>query len=84
LPAVADREIAAKSESLLFEATGTNRAITYKAAKGDAAAAFKDAPYVRRESFRVQRHTALPLEPRGVLAEWNAVHGRLTVWGCSR
>jgi hypothetical protein len=24
------------------------------------------------------------LEPRGVLAEWNAVHGRLTVWGCSR
>jgi carbon-monoxide dehydrogenase large subunit len=84
LPAVADREIAAKSESLLFEATGTNRAITYKAAKGDAAAAFKDAPYVRRESFRVQRHTALPLEPRGVLAEWNAVHGRLTVWGAAK
>ena len=40
--------------------------------KGDADAAFRDADYVRRERFSVQRHTALPMEPRGVLAEWDA------------
>src|SRR5208282_53550 len=29
-------------------------------------------------------HTALPMEPRGVLAEWDAAQGRLTVWGAAK
>ena len=41
----------------------------------------RDAAYVRRERFRIQRHTALPMEPRGLLAEWDAAQGRLTVLG---
>jgi carbon-monoxide dehydrogenase large subunit len=36
---------------------------------------------VRRESFRVQRHMAMPLETRGLLAEWDGARGRLTVNG---
>ena len=51
LPAVADRETARKNESLLFEATGRNHVITLSAVKGDADAAFRDAPYTRRERF---------------------------------
>ena len=58
--------------SLLFEDQGTNLAIKFHAVRGDAAAAFRDADYVRRESFRTQRHMALPMEPRGLLAEWDA------------
>ena len=81
LPAVADRDASAQGASLLFEDTGSNLAITFRAVRGDAAAAFKDAPYVRRESFRTQRHMALPMEPRGLLAEWDAARGRLTVSG---
>ena len=81
LPAVADRHVSAKNESLLFEETGTNQAIKFHAVRGDAAAAFKTAPYTRRESFRTQRHMALPMEPRGLLAEWDAARGRLTVSG---
>jgi carbon-monoxide dehydrogenase large subunit len=81
LPAVADRHVSAKNESLLFEETGTNQAIKFHAVRGDAAAAFKIAPYTRRESFRTQRHMALPMEPRGLLAEWDAARGRLTVSG---
>jgi carbon-monoxide dehydrogenase large subunit len=81
LPAVADRHVSARNESLLFEDAGSNLAITFHAVRGDAAAAFKDAPYVRRESFRTQRHMALPMEPRGLLAEWDAARGRLTVSG---
>jgi carbon-monoxide dehydrogenase large subunit len=81
LPAVADRRSSAQNASLLFEDTGTNLAIKFHAVRGDAAAAFKDAPYVRRESFRTQRHLALPMEPRGLLAEWDAARGRLTVSG---
>ncbi len=84
LPAVWNWQLAAKNEALLFEDNGSNIAMKFRAVLGDAAAAFKDAPYTRRESFSTQRHTALPMEPRGVLAEWNAVQGRLTVWGAAK
>jgi aerobic carbon-monoxide dehydrogenase large subunit len=84
LPAVADRHASAKNQTLLFEDQGSNRAIMFRAVRGDAAAAFKDAPYVRRESFRTQRHMALPMEPRGLLAEWDAARGRLTLSGAAK
>jgi carbon-monoxide dehydrogenase large subunit len=81
LPAVADRHASAEDRSLLFEEAGTNLAIRFRAVRGDAAAAFAGAPYVRRERFRTQRHMALPLEPRGLLAEWDAARERLVIYG---
>src|SRR4051812_3122109 len=84
LPAVADRATSRKNESLLFEATGRNHIITLSAKKGDAAAAFKDAPYTRRERFSVQRFSAVTMEPRGLLAEWDAANGHLTVPGMTK
>ncbi len=73
--------LAESAALVLFEDKGTNLAIKFRAVRGDPAAAFQDAPYVRRESFRVQRHMALPMEPRGLLAEWDASRGRLTLHG---
>ena len=70
--------------ALLVESTETNCAATLTAVRGDADAAFKDAPYVRRERFRVQRHTAVPMESRGLLAEWDASRGHLTVYGAAK
>jgi aerobic carbon-monoxide dehydrogenase large subunit len=84
LPAVSTWQFAAKNEALLFEDTGSNTSMVFRAVLGDAAAAFKDAPYTRRECFSTQRHTALPMEPRGVLAEWNDAQGKLTVWGAAK
>ena len=84
LPPMADWRIAAKGEALLFEETGTNLPIKYTAAKGDPDRAWARADYVRRGRFAVQRHTAVMMEPRGVLAEWDAAHGRLTVSGASK
>ena len=84
LPAVAGRHASAKGEALLFDETGTNLAITYVAVKGDPDPVWAGADYVRRERFAVQRHTALTMEPRGVLAEWDPAHGRLTVSGASK
>src|SRR6516225_3804108 len=72
LPPVVDRHAAVMGEALLFEETGTNLAIKYTAAKGDPDHAWARADYVRRERFSVQRHTAAMMEPRGVLAEWDA------------
>jgi aerobic carbon-monoxide dehydrogenase large subunit len=84
LPAVANWQSALDKQALLFEDTGSNVSMLFRAVLGDAAAAFKDAPYTRRERFSTQRHTALPMEPRGVLAEWDAARGRLTVSGAAK
>jgi aerobic carbon-monoxide dehydrogenase large subunit len=84
LPVVADRTIAAQDKSLLFEPSGTNCATLFRARMGDTVAAFAEAEYTRRERFSVQRHTALPLEPRGLLAEWDSVNARLTVHGAAK
>jgi carbon-monoxide dehydrogenase large subunit len=72
------------TDALLVESTGTNCAATLTAVRGDIDAAFKDAPYTRRERFRVQRHTAVPMEARGVLAEWDASRSHLTVYGAAK
>jgi aerobic carbon-monoxide dehydrogenase large subunit len=84
LPAIATWQSAAKNETLLFENKGSNVTMKFRAVLGDADAAFKNAPYTRRESFSTQRHTALPMEPRGLLAEWDAASGRLTLSGAAK
>src|SRR5262249_29287515 len=84
LPPVPDRQASGRGEILLFEEAGTNAAMVFTGVRGDADAAFSGADYVRRERFAVQRYTALPMEPRGVLAEWDAVQGRMTVLGAAK
>jgi carbon-monoxide dehydrogenase large subunit len=80
LPVVVAREQA--EPALLFEEHGTNRAITWKAFRGDAEAAFKKAEYVRCGRFKVQRHAAMFMEPRGFVADWDGQ--KLTVWGAAK
>jgi carbon-monoxide dehydrogenase large subunit len=84
LPVVTDRHISGRHERLLFEDAGSNLAMNFTAIRGDADAAFREAEYTRRERFSVQRHTALPMEPRGLLAQWDATTGRLTVMGAAK
>ncbi len=84
LPAVTTRAAATKGDSLLFGPNSGNVALTFRAACGDAAAAFERAPYRRRESFRTQRHFGLTMEPRGLLAEWDAARGILRVFGAAK
>jgi aerobic carbon-monoxide dehydrogenase large subunit len=81
LPAVVERNAARNGAGLLFEHTGSNVAGTITATRGDADAAFKTAPYVRCEYFSVQRHGAVPMEPRGLVASWNEAKDRVTVSG---
>jgi aerobic carbon-monoxide dehydrogenase large subunit len=81
LPVVADCTTAEGEGTLLFD-TATNLAGTLTAQKGDADAAFRAAAYVRSERFEVQRHTAVPMEPRGLLAEWR--DGQLTLFGAAK
>ena len=84
LPVISDRHISAQREVLLFEDAGTNLAMQFMAISGDTDTAFRNADYTRRACLSVQRHTALPLEPRGLLAEWDAGARRLTVMGAAK
>ena len=81
---VADRAASARDAHLLFEQNGTNTAAHYVVSIGDPDAAFAGADYVRRESFRSQRHTALPMETRGVLAQYDAGAGTLVISGACK
>jgi len=84
LNAVSNRHVALAGGSLLFEKFGSNKAITYTASKGETDEAFAAADLILRERFATQRHLALPMEPRGILAEWDAVSERLTVHGAAK
>jgi aerobic carbon-monoxide dehydrogenase large subunit len=84
LPAIVDSTAAARGDVLLVEAAGSNLTLTLSGVRGDADAAFKSAPYTRREKFSVQRYGAVPMEPRGLLAEWDAARGILTVFGAAK
>jgi len=84
LPVVINRDSAERGEVLLHEQAGSNCAITLRAVRGDVDAAFRDAPYTRRERLCVHRHTAIPIETRGLLADWDPVQRRLTVEGAGK
>jgi len=85
LPAVVDRESARRGDALLFEETGTNFAGTLVATRGDhIEAVFEGAPYRRRDFFSVQRHGAVPMEPRGLIAVWDEAKQRVTVSGACK
>lgn len=84
LPAIMDWRASIAGATLLFDESETNVAATFLARGGDANAAFARAPYTRRERFSVQRHTALPMETRGLLAEWDDSESRLKMFGAAK
>ena len=73
LPVVADRDAARRGDVLAVRGDRHQpRDHVLGACSGDAEAAFRDAPYMRREHFKVQRFTAVLMETRGFVAEWDA------------
>jgi carbon-monoxide dehydrogenase large subunit len=82
LAVVADCQASLRSEALLFEDTGTNVGMQYTGRKGSDDVVH--GPYVRKEKFSVQRHSAVTLEPRGLVAKWDGSRQRLTVFGAAK
>jgi aerobic carbon-monoxide dehydrogenase large subunit len=84
LPVVADWLGSLRNDVRLFQGSKDNCATRYVANWGDADAAFRSAAYTRKEQFKVPRITAMMMEPRGLLAEWDAAAGHLTVSGAAK
>ena len=83
LPVILNWKAAERASPLIHESAGTNIS-SVEVGRGDVDTAFRVAPYVRRETFSVQRHTAVPMETRGLVAEWDAEHERMTVSGITK
>jgi carbon-monoxide dehydrogenase large subunit len=68
LPAVTSVDQAVSGETLIHEDAGENMGTRYTVGRGDTDDAFSDAPYPRRERFTTNRHGAVPMETRGLIA----------------
>jgi len=86
LPAVLDSLSAgAKDAELLNPDIGTNVIDRVEVKHGDGLdELLSSAPVVVRQRFRIQRHGAVPMETRGMVAEWDADSENLTVWGVAK
>ena len=79
LPVLVDVEAATKA--VLFDTAPDNVASHFKMETGDVAAAFANADHVVESRFVVGRHSGVPLETRGLVAQVESGSGRLYVWG---
>jgi len=85
LPAVATVEAAlAKGAARVFDEWPDNVAGPSAGAVGDVTRGFAQAHVVVEARLSVPRVTAMPIEPRGVVAQPDAPDGRLTVWASTQ
>ena len=81
LPAVIDpREATSEGTPVIHEQFGSNVVLRTVNAGGDLDGAFASADCVITQRFDVQRVAPAPMEPRGLLAEYDAEADLLTVW----
>ncbi len=83
LPVVLDglRAVEADSPSLWDDRGNEVTSLTKRF--GDVDAAFAHADRIVRAELRTGRHTGMPLETRGLVAEWDSGREELTVWGAA-
>jgi carbon-monoxide dehydrogenase large subunit len=81
LPIVPDMEAAlAPDAPVIHPELGDNLAFERRLEVGEVDAAFAQADAVAEAEFVFGRHTGVTLEPRAILADWNAGEERLTVY----
>jgi carbon-monoxide dehydrogenase large subunit len=69
---------------VLHEALGGNVADRFRWRLGDVDALFASADVVVRDVLSTQRHSGIPMETRGLVAEYDGATGRLTIWGAAK
>ena len=81
LPAVLDPEAAlAPGAPLIHGELGDNVIYETRLAGGDPARAFASASRTWRRTFRIGRHTGVPIEPRSLVADYEPATRALTLW----
>src|SRR5699024_10955913 len=68
---------------IIHEEIGSNDLFVLHSTKGNVEEKLKRCPYVLEKDLYIQRHTGIPLEPRGLLAVCDE-QNRLTVYGAAK
>lgn len=84
LPAVTTVDQAAAGDILIHEDAGENMGTRYTVSRGDCDAAFANADYTRKEKFVTNRHGAVPMETRGLIAHFDADRPLLRLHGATK
>ncbi|MGE5270804.1 MAG: xanthine dehydrogenase family protein molybdopterin-binding subunit [Thiohalocapsa sp.] len=85
LAAVVDPEAALLDGGpIVHERYGTNLIGSFSVAKGDAAAALAAAPHRLRRRFTHHRYAAVPMECRGIVAEYDRRTDALNLWSSTQ
>lgn len=80
LPVVADIDHARETNAeIINPELGSNVSFVLKVESGDVGQAFADGTVVVEETFRFGRHTAVTLEPRAIIADYDPSETLLTV-----
>ena len=80
LPAVGDQlQAIAPGAPVIHASLGDNVAFDFAIEKGEPAKAFAEADFVIEEELRFERQTAMTLEARGLIADFNPGDGSLNV-----
>jgi aerobic carbon-monoxide dehydrogenase large subunit len=81
LPVLADVVAAGEPGApVLYPEWGDNVALSFKTGFGDVEAALRQADARVRERFVIPRYVGMPIETRGVVAQWDQRDGSLTTW----
>ena len=81
LPVLADVLAAAEPGApVLYPEWGDNIALSFRTGFGDVEGALRQADARVRERFVIPRYVGMPIETRGVVAQWDARDGTLTTW----
>jgi carbon-monoxide dehydrogenase large subunit len=85
LPPVVDMVMAAEPGApLLHPEWGSNVAVEFATGFGDVERAWREADVHVRERLYIQRYVGMPLETRGVVAQWDPRDGSLTTWNATQ
>ncbi|MDR5709885.1 MAG: xanthine dehydrogenase family protein molybdopterin-binding subunit [Armatimonadota bacterium] len=84
MEAVVDPLEALEGRRLVHPHLGNNVGLRLNIRQGEVEEAFRNAARVVRQRMWNQRLAAAPMEPRGVLAEWDGVREQLTVWASTQ
>jgi carbon-monoxide dehydrogenase large subunit len=84
LPPVANAEAALDADALVHDHLPGNIAATLHAKKGDGQAALATAPHRLKRRYFHHRYAAMPMECRGVVAEYDSRTDSITVWSSTQ
>lgn len=84
MPSSTPRRRSPRTRQSCNEKWGGNVANELAQSVGDIETAFADATHTYHERFRVQRYHGMPMETRGVVADWDTAREHLTLWSSTQ